>query len=429
MPEPARSGKVAPVLVYGFGITVAMWTAGYLLRLPLIMADSPVLGVAILLCVPIGGFLAGRATGRIGTAAFSGLLSSILNLLVLGALVASDDPERTNALRPGAFLFVPGFLAAGAILGAIGGFLGARKHTEGGDAPCWVHKFALLTASATLLLVVAGGLVTGEEAGMDVPDWPTSFNANMFLFPLSRMVGGIYYEHAHRLFGTLVGLCALVLAGMTLRLDGRRPLKGAAVAAFVAICIQGVLGGLRVTENDIGLAIIHGVFGQLIFALFVAIAAATSPTWLGPLEPKPTPRAGLERKLALSLLVLTVVQISLGALLRHIEAMLHLHITVAVVVFILALLVGIRNWGIYPDLAPLRKGGLTLAGLVIFQFVLGFAALIVAGATRHQEIRPALDVLVTTAHQAVGALLIACTSVLLVWSYRALRTPDPAQPA
>ena len=75
-----------------------------------------------------------------------------------------------------------------------------------GSVPnCWPHRLAVLTTAATFLLILAGGVVTNTGTGMAVPDWPTTFGYNMFLYPLSRMTGGVYYEHAHRLFGSLVG--------------------------------------------------------------------------------------------------------------------------------------------------------------------------------------------------------------------------------
>src|SRR5262245_858899 len=76
----------------------------------------------------------------------------------------------------------------------------------------WLHRFAVLTAFATLILIVIGGLVTSHGVGMAVPDWPNTYGYNMFLFPFSKWVGGILYEHSHRLTASFVGVLTTVLA-------------------------------------------------------------------------------------------------------------------------------------------------------------------------------------------------------------------------
>src|SRR5690606_3174054 len=139
----------------------------------------------------------------------------------------------------------------------------------------------------------SGGLVTSANAGLAVVDWPTSFQANMFLFPLSRMTGGagIYYEHAHRLFGSLVGLVTLVLLIFTVIVDRRRWAQVSVAIAFGAVVLQGVLGGTRVTSatptetasvdnaQSLALAAVHGVFAQLFFAFLCVNAAFLSRSW------------------------------------------------------------------------------------------------------------------------------------------------------
>ena len=115
------------------------------------------------------------------------------------------------------------------------------------SASVWTALFSKVGVAATFLLVVAGGLVTSNEAGLAVVDWPNSFGSNMFLFPLARMTGGIYYEHAHRLFGALVGLTTIVLAVRLWRYDNRGWLKRLSLVAVVLVIVQGSLGGLRVT--------------------------------------------------------------------------------------------------------------------------------------------------------------------------------------
>src|SRR5574341_1816746 len=119
--------------------------------------------------------------------------------------------------------------------------VGARR--RGGESP-WPHRLAILTAGATFLLILAGGLVTGTGAGLAVPDWPTTFGYNMFLYPWSRMVGGILYEHSHRLIGSIVGLLTVALTLAIWAVEPRRWLRRLAGAALGAVILQGVLGGL-----------------------------------------------------------------------------------------------------------------------------------------------------------------------------------------
>src|ERR1700722_14367482 len=142
-----------------------------------------------------------------------------------------------------------------------------------------LHWFAVLTAVATFLLLGAGGLVTSHEAGMSVPDWPNSYGYNMFAFPISKWTGGIFYEHTHRLWASVVGLLTTILAVWIWLQDSRRWMKWLGVAAFLLVVVQGVLGGLRVVLIEAGLGVIHGVVGQTFFVLMCAIALFTGGFW------------------------------------------------------------------------------------------------------------------------------------------------------
>ncbi len=143
----------------------------------------------------------------------------------------------------------------------------------------WLYWFAVLTALATLALIGIGGLVTSHGAGMSVPDWPTTYGYNMFLFPINKWLGGIFYEHSHRLLASLVGLMTTILA-VWLWLKDRRPwMSWLGVAAFLLVVAQGVLGGLRVTMHMDSLGIYHATIAQLFFVLTCAIALFTSRWW------------------------------------------------------------------------------------------------------------------------------------------------------
>src|SRR5438552_5298352 len=109
-----------------------------------------------------------------------------------------------------------------------------------------LHRFANLVASCTVFLVLAGSLVTSTDAGLSVPDWPTSYGWNMFTFPPSKWVGGIFYEHGHRLIASTVGFLTIVLAGWLWRADPRWWMRRLGVAALAAVVLQGLLGGCTV---------------------------------------------------------------------------------------------------------------------------------------------------------------------------------------
>ena len=196
----------------------------------------------------------------------------------------------------------------------------------------WLYWFAVLTALATLALIGIGGLVTSHEAGMSVPDWPTTYGYNMFLFPINKWLGGIFYEHSHRLLASLVGLMTTILA-VWLWLKDRRPwMAWLGVAAFLLVVAQGVLGGLRVTLHMDSLGIYHATIAQLFFVLTCAIALFTSRWWMnlqtgsgGSPQPAdgddartytPLPRKIL-RGLVLFTTILIFVQLIIAAAMRH----------------------------------------------------------------------------------------------------------------
>ncbi|MGO8765910.1 MAG: COX15/CtaA family protein [Limisphaerales bacterium] len=180
---------------------------------------------------------------------------------------------------------------------------------------CWLHRFAVLAAISTFLLLAAGGLVTSHEAGMSVPDWPNSYGYNMFAFPPSKWIGGIFYEHTHRLWATAVGLMTTILAVWILLKDPRKWMKWLGVAAFLLVVAQGVLGGLRVVLNNAHLGVIHGVVGQSYFVLMCALALFTSGLWQRIPESKTNVPRHL-RNLVLVATLLIFVQLILGATMR-----------------------------------------------------------------------------------------------------------------
>ncbi len=188
-----------------------------------------------------------------------------------------------------------------------------------------VNSVAVLVACSILVLICSGGLVTSHEAGMSVPDWPNSFGYNMFLFPVSRWVGGVFFEHTHRLIASLVGLLTILLCVVALIFERRRWVKTLCWLALVAVIVQGVLGGLRVTEHSAVLGLFHGCLAQAYLCLVWSIALFTSSLWerlpAAPAGPVPS-RLRFWTILATGMIFL---QLILGAAMRHSHAGLSIH--------------------------------------------------------------------------------------------------------
>ena len=189
----------------------------------------------------------------------------------------------------------------------------------------WLHRFTKVVVGATFLLVVAGGLVTSTGSGLSVPDWPTTYGWSMFTFPYSKWVGGIVYEHGHRLIATTVGLLTILMVVAYWRAESRRWVKRLTLVALGAIVAQGLLGGVTVlTKLPPVVSSAHAGLAEVFFALTVSLALFTSPSWARAYAAS-APAPGSTQALAadrglrqLSVLAIAVVylQILLGAVMR-----------------------------------------------------------------------------------------------------------------
>ena len=183
-----------------------------------------------------------------------------------------------------------------------------------------LHRIALLTAVVTFPLIFMGGLVTSHQAGLAVPDWPNSFGYNMFLFPIHRWEGGIFFEHVHRLMASVVGMVAVVLCAWAWLTRTRPRLRWLATAVLAGVIFQGVLGGLRVIWVNLDLAIVHGCVAQAFFCL-TALMAVMSSRWWGEardLSESSEARDGKRLVLAGTLAVACIYsQLIIGAVMRH----------------------------------------------------------------------------------------------------------------
>ena len=182
----------------------------------------------------------------------------------------------------------------------------------------WLHRFALFTAIATLVLICSGGMVTSKGVGLAVPDWPTTFGYNMFLFPVSKWVGGIFFEHTHRLIASAVGFMTIILAVFTWRADDRRWLRNLGFAALGTVILQGVLGGLRVTLLKDEIGIFHACLAQAYLGMLVVITLATSQLWRRiSISEISSPAVRALARVVICTTILIYLQLGLGATMRH----------------------------------------------------------------------------------------------------------------
>src|SRR5215472_11737287 len=182
----------------------------------------------------------------------------------------------------------------------------------------WLNRFAWLTCVATLLLICSGGMVTSKNVGLAVPDWPTTFGYNMFLFPVSRWVGGILFEHTHRLMGSLVGFLTIILSVWLWLREERRWVRNLGLIAVVGVLSQGILGGLRVTMMQDQIGIFHACVAQAFLGLLVYIALVTTQFWRSLIgQVVDLPKISPIKTLAIAITVAIYVQLALGATMRH----------------------------------------------------------------------------------------------------------------
>ena len=420
-------------IAIGFATTVALWGVCYFTLMGPGLAVGEALFALMLVVLGVGGFFGARCreiTARgSGSAALAGmrigLVSAVANLLIVGSLFRDASVAEMAGWLLGLFVVSMGL---GAVGGAIGGLKPAFARAQ---MPSALALFAAVLACAILLLLVSGGLVTGLEAGLAVPDWPNSFGHNMLLYPLRDMTGGIFFEHAHRLYGMLVGVGTMTLVALVILNDSRGWLRGTAVLLLLMVIVQGIMGGLRVTELSVSLAVVHGIFGQMVFVIAVLLAACTTRAWR---ETGRTPHDSTEtdRALMIGLLVVLILQLVLGACVRHLQVFseetdrmvlpnwaLYLHVLVGLIAFVVAILAGFRGWSAYPDIDVVRRLGKAIVIVVSLQFLLGLVALIVV-LIRTGVAPPAGEVVMTSLHQATGAVLLACAVLLVAWHKRLL---------
>jgi cytochrome c oxidase assembly protein subunit 15 len=258
--------------------------------------------------------------------------------------------------------------------------------------------YTLLMVVATFLLVIAGGLVTSTGSALAVPDWPLSFGQ---FFP--PMVGGVFYEHGHRMIAATVGFLTILLALWLWRQAQEPLLKMAGLVALILVCCQGVLGGVTVLlKLPVVTSVGHACLGQIFFSWMCCIMAMA---WSDPAAVM-TPEAPKLRRLALITTGFVFLQLIFGAIYRHIGIMFHFHLLGAALVLVHGVLLYRRiKTSATADVWFLRPATVLLT-LIFIQIGLGL----------YTWQNP--TVFDATAHVATGALILATCSVISLESFR-----------
>ncbi len=455
-------------ITVGFGGVIVTWILAWVLHLPGIDAPAGVT-LPILLIGLLAAYLlllrAHPAPGRMKTALIASAITGVVNLLIVGSL-AAEQPESTdqmaeyaNRLRSEAWLIIPGSILLCLIAGAIAGKLARRGKVHLTTPAGWLARFGLITVFIYLPLITVGGAVTSTESGLAVPDAVTSYGALSVLFPFELMSEPrIFIEHSHRLFGTLAGLTTIVLTVCVFVFEPRKLPRVLAVLLLASVCLQGYMGIKRVSEMNTAIALVHAVFGTVVLALAGVLAASLTPTWRE-LADRAERRVAARKAVwfGIAMTAAVFIQIGLGAATRHLDRMTPpspgasharlTHVIFAFAVMFIVIVAGsmaIRAGKIGTGINTVRRLGVGLHALVTYQFIQGWVTLALVTTRDEQPVVPtpdelpeappirALEALVTTSHQATGALLLLLAAVTTAWLLRAAapqETPVAAAPA
>src|SRR4051812_8621841 len=281
-----------------------------------------------------------------------------------------------------------------------------------------LHRFAVILAFWTFLLIIAGALVTSNDAGLSVPDWPTSFGS---LYKIPKLVGGVKFEHSHRMIAQGAGFLTIILAVWMWRAEKRRWLRLLGIGALGTVIAQGVLGGLTVLyflPPPISSA--HAALAQTFFCLVVAVAVFTGRKWI-----EEVPRVEFDQRkpslftLALLAIFVLYVQLILGAMFRHHGLSWWPHVVHAAVVSFVLAWTAVRALSVYSQIEAIRRPAILMLSLVMAQLSLGFTAFLTRVSWGRDAVQPELPMVISTvAHVAVGALLLATTVVLAIQVWR-----------
>ena len=278
----------------------------------------------------------------------------------------------------------------------------------------WLHRYAILVAVCTLLLVLAGASVTSKEAGLSVPDWPLSYGQ-----VIPDMTGGVLFETGHRDIAGVVGILTIILAIWISRVEKRPWMRRLGWVAVSLVVAQALLGGATVLMlQPPPVSIAHACLAQLFFSVTVAIAVFTSRKWQEGPEPVEDYGWPSLRSLAIVTPILILLQIALGAGFRHRAFGLLPHVVGAMIVPLVILLVGVFALHQFPKHRSLRPAAVALLSITGVQVFLGVIAYI---ARINAAEYPLAMVLTTVTHVATGGLTLAASVVLAIQIRRNVR--------
>jgi cytochrome c oxidase assembly protein subunit 15 len=301
----------------------------------------------------------------------------------------------------------------------------------------WLHRYIKLVVVCTVLLIAAGGMVTSTDSGLAVPDWPNTYGWFMFSFPYEKWVGGILYEHGHRLIASTVGFLTIILAVWTWMAEPRQWVRRLGLTALGAVILQGLLGGITVLLLlPAPVSIGHAGLAQLFFCITVSLALFTSNGWRTARNPVDDP---MLRRVALVTTIAVYCQILLGATMRHTEA---------------GMAIPDFPWAFGRVIPPVWSAGVAIAfAHRLGALIVTLAILATAGhvwyhhGSRRELTRPAtllilfvstqialgafviwsgLQPVINTAHVVNGALVLATSLVLTLRSFRCRFAVDAA---
>ncbi len=308
------------------------------------------------------------------------------------------------------------------------------------------HRFTVFVAVVAFLLLIAGGLVTSNNAGLAVPDWPTSFGS---LYKMPPMIGGVKFEHGHRMVAEFVGLLTIIVAVWTWVVDKRGWMRLLTAGAVLGVIVQGVIGGIGVREFlPPWVSTLHATFGQTMFCALAAIAVFTSRSWLAdPPERITRQEARPLIRHSWMLIGFLYLQLVLGAAFRHVwtklgpmgsnqwpvhkivHSFLYPHMLNALFVAGLIAYVCMRILTKHANISHLKLPAAWLLLLLIAQVMLGFAAYFVRVVQGVNEVQPTLALVgVTVAHLGTGALILALAFILTIQAYRHRGEPAEVLP-
>ncbi len=291
----------------------------------------------------------------------------------------------------------------------------AAQHSElvNSDYSLARYIFAVFIACAIFGLILAGALVTSNDAGLSVPDWPTSFGS---IYKIPPMVGGVRFEHGHRMLAEFVGIFTIILALWTWRADERQWMRRLSITALAVVIMQGILGGLTVLYFlPPAVSTAHAALGQTFFCITVIIAIFTGRAPVATPERFSQPAGRRIARLALISVGVLYVQLILGGLFRHGGLSWWPHVANSIVV--IAMLAWTTSLALsnFKDVDQIRKPALLILILLMFQLCLGSAAFYTRVVQGHEALQPQLPMVISTvAHVGVGALLLATTVILTI---------------